>query len=340
MKSTKSFLLVPGGYTYYDIVDYLKGFSIITIVLMHFLQFQGLPKIVDTALSIGGAGVHVFFFCSGFGLYLSYLRKPIGYFEFLNKRFLKIYIPYILVIAISALLPWMYSGNRISALFSHVFLYKMFVESLENSFGGHWWFISTLFQFYFLFILFVNLKEKVGSKIYLIASVILSMLWWIVSSITGIAEQRIWGSYFLQYLWEFSLGMITAEYLYHGKSIKISKLFLLVTGVIGIGIAAIFKLIGGYYTSFNDFFSACGYCSIAILIYSFDLKFINTIIKKISKFSYELYLIHILVFITVQHFFKQKVLYIVMSLILSLVLSYMMNCLIHTIKGVKKHGKI
>ena len=54
------------------------------------------------ASAIGGTGVHVFFFCSGFGLYLSYLRKPIGFVDFMQKRMLKIYVPYIIVIFISA----------------------------------------------------------------------------------------------------------------------------------------------------------------------------------------------------------------------------------------------
>ncbi len=54
----------------FELVDFLKGFSISTIVLMHLLQphFTGL---MNKALSLGGAGVHVFILCSGFGLYQS-----------------------------------------------------------------------------------------------------------------------------------------------------------------------------------------------------------------------------------------------------------------------------
>ena len=130
---------------------------------MHFIQRNRLPEIVNKILSIGGTGVHVFFFCSGFGLLLSNLKKTLKYTEFLKKRFFKVYIPYIVVVSISTLLPYMYDGNRLGAWFSHVFLYKMFVPVYEESFGP-FWFISTLFQFYFLFVPLVRLKENIGTK--------------------------------------------------------------------------------------------------------------------------------------------------------------------------------
>lgn len=87
-------------------IDFLRGFSIFTIVVMHYLQDAKLPGMVNKILSIGGTGVHMFFICSGFGLYLSYLNHPVRYKEFIEKRFVKIYIPYVIVVGISAVLPY------------------------------------------------------------------------------------------------------------------------------------------------------------------------------------------------------------------------------------------
>lgn len=84
------------------VVDFLRGFSIFTIVLMHLVQSYPLPGFLMKATSFGGAGVHVFILCSGFGLYLSSLYKPLGYGKFLKRRFSKVYIPYVLVVLISA----------------------------------------------------------------------------------------------------------------------------------------------------------------------------------------------------------------------------------------------
>lgn len=61
-----------------DIVDFWRGFSIFTIVLMHLVQSYPIGNLLMKASSLGGAGVHVFILCSGFGLYLSYLKKPVG----------------------------------------------------------------------------------------------------------------------------------------------------------------------------------------------------------------------------------------------------------------------
>lgn len=62
-----------------QVVDFLRGFSIFTIVLMHMVQAYPLPRLLQKATSFGGAGVHVFILCSGFGLYLSSQYKPLAY---------------------------------------------------------------------------------------------------------------------------------------------------------------------------------------------------------------------------------------------------------------------
>ncbi|MCD8291265.1 MAG: acyltransferase [Prevotella sp.] len=149
-------------YKRYELVDFLKGYSIFTIVLMHLLQ-PSVSGLLNRALAFGGAGVHVFILCSGFGLFYSYLRKPLGYGSFLKRRFTKIYIPYILVILISALIPFYApSPDKWGALLSHVFLFKMFVPKWESSFGGQMWFVSTIIQFYLAWPLVLRLFNKRG----------------------------------------------------------------------------------------------------------------------------------------------------------------------------------
>lgn len=141
-----------------EIIDYLRGFSIFTIVLMHLIQSYPIPQIIRTASSFGGAGVHVFILCSGFGLYLSHLNKPLSYINFLKRRFIKVYIPYIAIILLSACIPcYASSENKFIELLSHIFLFKMFNESLEGSLGYQMWFISTIIQFYLLWPILVKL---------------------------------------------------------------------------------------------------------------------------------------------------------------------------------------
>lgn len=284
-------LKIVGGNRYYDEVTFLKGFSIITIVLMHYFSNDSLPKLMNTAFSIGGTGVHIFFFCSGFGLYMSHMEKPLRFTEFIKKRYFKIYVPYILVVGISALVPYMYDGNRLGAFLSHLFLYKMFIPEYESSFGAQLWYISTLFQFYFVFIFLVKAKERIGNtNAFMVICSVFSLTWWIASAWTGIAEERIWGSFFLQYLWEFALGMVISEHLKNGKEIKIDKLALVIIAILGIGIAGTTKIIGGFWTTFNDVFAMSGYGALALLIYTLGIGWVNRFVMYTSSISYELYL--------------------------------------------------
>ena len=139
-------------------VDFLRGFSIFTIVLMHLVQSYPLPGLLQKATSFGGAGVHVFILCSGFGLYLSSLYKPLAYGQFLKRRFSKVYIPYLIVVIISALYFGLVCGQDVlNSLLGSVFLFKMFVPSLECAFGGQMWFVSTIIQFYLFWPLIVKL---------------------------------------------------------------------------------------------------------------------------------------------------------------------------------------
>lgn len=93
-----------------DVVNFLRGYSIFTIVIMHLVGMLGISGIWEKAAAFGGAGVHVFILCSGFGLYLSYLRKPLGYIAFLKKRFTRIYMPMAVLCVATAV--WMACMGR------------------------------------------------------------------------------------------------------------------------------------------------------------------------------------------------------------------------------------
>ena len=301
-------LIIAGRKSKYELIDYFKGFSILTIVLMHLMQnyITILPQFIKSASSIGGSGVHLFLLCSGFGLYYSYLKKKINFEEFIKRRFAKIYVPYIVIVFVSSLFPFMYwYSDRTVALLSHVFLFKMFVPKYEASFGGQLWYMSTIIQFYFAFIPLCKIKNQIGLKRFLILSFGISILWWFWVAVLGLENERIWNSFFLQYLWEFSLGMCIADYLYHGFDIVIKTKYLIPVSILGLVITAIAVFEGGVFRVFNDVTSLVGYSGIALIVYMMHyLEPVKNIIIKISTFSYEWYLVHILVFSCVFYIFS------------------------------------
>lgn len=147
-----------------DVVNFLRGYSISTIVIMHLVGMLGISGIWEKAAAFGGAGVHVFILCSGFGLYLSYLRKPLGYIAFLKKRFTRIYMPMAVLCVATAV--WMACMGRewFIPLWGNLLLFKMFVPELESSMGGQMWFVSTIIQFYLAWPLIVKLFNTRGGK--------------------------------------------------------------------------------------------------------------------------------------------------------------------------------
>lgn len=278
-----------------DVVNFLRGYSIFTIVIMHLVGMLGISGIWEKAAAFGGAGVHVFILCSGFGLYLSYLRKPLGYVAFLKKRFTRIYMPMAVLCVATAV--WMACMGRewFMPLWGNLLLFKMFVPELESSMGGQMWFVSTIIQFYLAWPLIVKLFNTWGG---VKLALIISLLWSTTVGLLGYAEERVWNSFFLQYLWEFCLGMKMAE-IYHDnpKALEVPRWkYLLTLCVAGVGLTGIMGFAGWPWKLYNDIPSLMGYMSLALIIYKVGIKPLNRLLEWTNRFSYEWYLVHMLVF--------------------------------------------
>ncbi len=292
----------------YEIIDFLRGYSIFTIVLMHLCQ-SNTSGALSKAFAFGGAGVHVFILCSGLGLYLSYLRKPLGYKDFLRKRFTKVYLPYVIAVALWG--TWLMINKGafpMKEVMSHLLLYKMFSVELDTSLCYPYWFISTIIQFYLAWPLIVRLVRGWGGHFLPFA---ISIAWSTLVGILGYDEMRPWGSFFLQYLWEFCLGMWIAERIFKGRlnlvDIKKMKWWWLLVGAIGgMGLSALMAWNGGWLKLYNDIPSLIGYLSVALLIYKISIKVVNRFFEWANSFSYELYLVHSLVFTIVAYIVAER----------------------------------
>ena len=247
--------------------------------------------------------MHLFFFLSGFGLGLS--SSKMEAFTFYKKRFHKILIPYyvtIFTIYFLSIIHPIYNNNSLYALGGHLFLYKMFDEKIMGSFGYHFWFISTIVQFYIAFPLIIKLKNKTTSNKFIIISTIISLIYCIAITSFNLSHLRIYNNFFLQYLWEFNIGILLAGiYINNGKKIwDQSSGILAIIAISGIGIMVFMAIKGGRLgRTFNDIPASIGYFSLTAFAYSIcskTPKLINSI-SYIGRLSYELYLTHMLVFI-------------------------------------------
>ena len=181
---------------------------------------------------------------------------------------------------------------------SHLLLYKMFSVELDTSLCYPYWFISTIIQFYLAWPLIVSLIRQRGGVFCALA---ISLVWSTIVGLLGYEEMRPWGSFFLQYLWEFCLGMWIARKVEKGNhgmmEIRNYQWWWLVGGVvIGMGLTGLMAWNGGILKLYNDIPSLMGYLSLMLLIYKLGVSVVNRFFEWASGFSYELYLVHSLTF--------------------------------------------
>lgn len=283
-----------------EAVDFLKGYSMLSIVIYHIGQQLNLPGGVGRMINFGGTGVHTFIFVSGFGLYLSQLRRPLSFAAFLRRRFSKIYVPYFITVTVSAavalFLP-IYPSSAF-AYFGHVFLYKMFFADIMGSYGYQLWFMSTIIQLYFLFIPLTRLKERMGDSVFLIAGLAVSIGWGVLVVATGNASLRNYNGAFFLYLWEFMLGMLLAgKFFREGYAFwEVRIWWLLVLSAAGIAAYGLMALgLGAYGRLLNDVPALVGYTCLSLVVYRLRIGWLNRFILFTSRFSYALFLVHILV---------------------------------------------
>ena len=115
----------------------------------------------------------------------------------------------------------------------------------------------------------------------------LSIGWAVFVSLINKSDERVFNSFFLQYYWEFVLGMVMAETVSKNKKIigaDIRKVLLFAIAIICCAFYGFMALKGGQLgRMFNDFFALTGYALIAIAIYGLKLKPINQLFLYMVK---------------------------------------------------------
>ena len=187
--------------------------------------------------------------------------------------------------------------------------------------GTQMWFISTIIQFYLIWPLIVRLINiKWGGWI----ALAISLIWSTFVGLSGLGAERIWNSFFLQYLWEFCLGMKIAE-LYnckHFSALETPKWkYLIPACILGVMLTGVMGVAGLPWKLYNDIPSLVGYASMALMIYKVGVLPINRFFSYTNRFSYEWYLVHILIFQIVRQYTASR-LSALLEILLCLSISY------------------
>jgi len=280
-------------------IDFAKGFAILTIVLMHYGQQTGVNGWSTNLVKLGGTGIHVFFLLSGFGLMLSRYQ---GWVHFFKRRMSKILLPYYFFLTLMYILHGLVpNAPTISsyAYLGNLFFVQLFDESIVYAFGIQFWFISTILQGYLLFPLLRSFIQRSRLFTFMITCTLVSITYALLLYFTGAFESKLWSRLFLQYLWEFALGMTLAKLYqtHHYQFWKISFGQAFWGTILGFGVMALltFKLKAAGIV-FNDYPALLGYLCLTIMLFKLAQNLKQNILDGmlwVGKYSYPLYLVHI-----------------------------------------------
>jgi peptidoglycan/LPS O-acetylase OafA/YrhL len=278
-------------------MDFARGYAMLGIVLYHALQRTDLPASVQNAAAFGGSGVHLFFLMSGLGLALSQQTRRLEVASFYRRRLYKIGIPYFLVLSMSWL-GAVYCGlfpDGAAAWLAGITGWQMFDERYIASFGGHFWFISTMVQFYLLWPLIWWLFTRFSNKYAFLAVAFgISVAWWCLCAALHKGDMRTWNSNFLQFYWEFALGMVLSDAAWRRRC-YFPSVYLLAAALLGIGLMLLLQRYGGPQARlFNDLPALLGYGALCRWVYV-QGPVLHTPLMSLGRLSFPLYLTHVLV---------------------------------------------
>lgn len=285
-----------------DLIGNLKGLSILAVVGYHVISLfmHSMPNIVKIAANYGSSGVLLFFFASGYGLYCSQYKKKRKYLSFINHRLKKIYIPYVIVVLVSACFPSMYSTNGVIAdVLANILQYGTYVPKYFNTLGGHFWYIGTIIQFYLIFPILFYVLNKIGKKKFLILSILITVVYCGGIAAFGLERNQVMIRWFPKYFVEFGSGMVFASYYVEGKDwLKIiasqNKIVLLIIALLGTIITAISSstALGRL---LNDIPAFVGLGLLFILVSELIGTKLKVLLNMVNEISYEIYLVHMLI---------------------------------------------
>ena len=149
------------------LVESVRGLAALFVFFVHLEQFTGAPgwSPVNEVFELGRGGVALFFALSGFLLYRPFVAHRLGQRaavplkRYTRNRLLRIYPPYLVALAVFALLGWITMERE--WIWAHVLLVHLYLPPEAGGGLGLSWSLATEVSFYLFLPLYAWLMARV-----------------------------------------------------------------------------------------------------------------------------------------------------------------------------------
>lgn len=266
-----------------DQTSNLKGIAILLIMIHHFASRMNAPGLLIPFYFVGYLGVAIFLFLSGFGLMSSYLNKDNYLKGFIPQKVGRIYIPSITAnILISILGIW--TGYAFYSL-EEIAKTSLFLQSIVT--GEAFWYINAAILFYLFFYASLRFLEP---KKAIMAMFILTFLYMFFASTNN------FGIWWYNTALAFPFGVLFAY-----KKEQVFKLIeekywqTLISSLLLFFITFILASLSIWNKTFFDILSSLFFVG-TIAVWNVRGKLNSSALSFMGNISFELYLIHSVVY--------------------------------------------
>jgi peptidoglycan/LPS O-acetylase OafA/YrhL len=295
----------------YPFPDFARGYAMLTVVGFHILKAFGVPDWLEGPIRFGGTGVHLFFALSGFGLGLS--GTPKSKYQFYGRRIHRIWVPFCLALLVSMLVDLAFGVFQESPVkvLSGVLGLHAVLPNHVHSYGGHFWYVTTIAQLYLIFPFLMRMVERVKPAVALFAGLCCSASWWTIVATTDRVDVRTWNSASPQFLWEFVLGMVIARWLVSGEPSWVRRIrrhagigWWVAGGCVSTAATVALSKGGSVGRVFNDVPALAGYSMLCIACWLWLRRsgegVLLRLVERVGGGSYGTYLVHMIPIIWIE----------------------------------------
>ncbi len=303
--------------------NYLKGVAALMVVFAHYClrleEEQRLLMIVAPFRYLGPLGVAIFFFLSGYGLYMSHKIDKLSP-SFIIKRFLNVYFPYILIRILS--IPFSNMIGLELNSFKNVFNYIIGIVYKP------FWFVIVIMLIYFIYyiISMIRISENKKMVCLSLAIVFLSIILYLIFGL----EQSYWYGNNLLFLF----GVLVAKYRDKINGFinnQYSGIFIFDIIAMALG-CMLYFIAKGLVLIFVKMLTGVFLVVLLMLILR-KISITKSFMGVIGRYSLYIYLLHSDLYRIINYFFNTEkaivtIIYFIMTIIIPILVKYLIDFII------------